>query len=662
MNGDGGVKEGDLLWTPSAERIEKAQLTAFCRWLKAERGLDFPDYQALWRWSTTEIEAFWQAIWDYFEIKSSAPHTCVLEDHKMPGARWFPGARLNYAEHVLRRERPGETALLFMSEDQPLAPLLWDDLAGQVRIVATALRELGVRPGDRVVAYATNRPETMIAMLAAVSIGAIWSSCSPDFGAKGVVDRLRQLDPKVLLCVDGYKYGGKSFDRRSEILSIADAIPSLERVIHIPFDGDPLEVSGLPVTPWSKLIDRPAVAAADFVFEQVPFDHPLWILFSSGTTGLPKAIVHGHGGVLIEMLKALAFHMDLHEGDRGFFYTTTGWMMWNFLACMLLAGVVPILFDGNPAYPEADTLWKVAEAGKVALFGASPAYVDIMAKAGVRPGEKYDLSALRTVMPAGAPVSPDHTAWFYNNVKRDLLMATGSGGTDVCTGFTGGVATQPVYAGEMQARCLGVAAHAFDEEGRDIVDEVGELVIVEPMPSMPVCFWNDPDGGQYRGSYFETYPGVWRQGDFFRVNARGGCFVLGRSDATLNRGGIRIGTAEIYRAVEALPFVEKALVVHVDLPDGRSFMPLFVKTIGDAPLDDEMRSAIVQHLRSQYTPRHVPDAIVQAPDIPMTLTGKKLEVPVRRILTGGPLEKAANVNAVANPDCLSFFVDYARSL
>jgi len=580
----------------------------------------------------------------------------------MPGARWFPGARLNYAEHILRRERPGQPALLYTGEDAPLTSMPWEVFAPQVRKAATALRAMGVQPGDRVAAYATNRPETMIAMLATVSIGAIWSSCSPDFGVKGVIDRLQQLTPKVIFCVDGYRYGGKTFDRRGEAAAIVEAIPSLERVVQIPSLGSELSIPGHAVTPWPTLLDGPPVDAAEFRFEQVPFGHPLWVLFSSGTTGLPKAIVHSHGGVLIEMLKALSLHMDFREGDRGFFYTTTGWMMWNFLASMILAGAVPILFDGNPTWPEADTLWRVADEGKAALVGSSPAFVDVMIKAGVVPRERYAFHALRTIMPAGAPVSATHSAWFYRNVKDDILLATGSGGTDICSGFTGGVAIQPVYAGEMQARCLGVAARSLDDDGLELVDDVGEMVVTEPMPSMPVGFWNDADDAAYRASYFEAFPGRWRQGDYFRVNRRGGCFVLGRSDATLNRGGIRIGTAEIYQAVEALPFVERAMVLHIDLADGRSIMPLFVKTADGVPLTDEMRAAIVQKLRAEYTPRHVPDQIVQAPDIPMTLTGKKLEVPVRRILTGTAPEKAANANAVANPESLAFFVAFGRQL
>jgi acetoacetyl-CoA synthetase len=412
---------------------------------------------------------------------------------------------------------------------------------------------------------------------------------------------------------------------------------------------------------WDALLEQPPVAASEFRFEQVPFAHPLWILFSSGTTGLPKPIVHSHGGILLEMLKLVHLHMDLHAGERMFFFTTTGWMMWNFLASSLLSGVRPVLYDGNPAYPEADVLWRMAQDSGASYFGASPTYVDMMAKAGIVPGRKYDLSKLRAVMPAGSPVSPECTAWFYRNVKEDLWVCTGSGGTDCCTGFVGGVPTLPVYAGEIQAPSLGVAAHAFNERGESVIDEVGELVITQPMPSMPVKFWNDPDGARYRESYFEEFPGVWRQGDFFRINARGGCFVLGRSDATLNRLGVRIGTAEIYRALGALPEIDDALVVSLDLPGGKFFMPLFVKLKDAFELNADLENRIRDRLRRDYTPRHVPDKIVQVPAIPMTLTGKKMEVPVRRILLGVSVDQAANRNAMVNPEALDHFVSYAKA-
>lgn len=656
------INEGDLLWTPSAGWVENANVTAFTNWLQSERGLEFASYDELWRWSVTELEPFWGALWDYFSLESSAPFTRVLGSRQMPGAEWFPGARLNYAQHILRRERAGTDAVMFLSEAAPLSGMRWEDLAGQVRILATQLRRLGVKPGDRVVAYLPNIPQAIIAMLATTSIGAIWASCSPDFGSRGVLDRIAQLAPKVLFCVDGYRYGGKAFDRRSELKEIIGALAGLEHVIHLPYldpqDPAPSDERALQ---WAALLDHPPVSAEQFRFEQVPFDHPLWILFSSGTTGLPKAIVHGHGGILLEMMKLLHFHMDIHAGERTFFFTTTGWMMWNVVASSLLVGACPVLYDGNPAYPEPDVLWKMAQDSGASFFGASPTYVDIMDKAGIVPGEKYDLSKLRAIMPAGSPVSPECTAWFYANVKTDLWVATGSGGTDCCTGFVGGVPTLPVYAGEIQARSLGVAAAAFNERGEPVLDEVGELVITEPLPSMPVCFWNDPDSVRYRESYFEEFPAAWRHGDFFRINARGGCFVLGRADATLNRQGVRIGTAEIYRTLAAVEEVDDALIVNLDLPGGKFFMPLFVKLAAGVQLDADLEKRICTRLRKELTPRHVPDRIIQVPQIPMTLTGKKMEVPVRKILMGVPSEKAANRNAMVNPLALDDFERYAHT-
>jgi acetoacetyl-CoA synthetase len=656
------VREGDILWTPSPARIERANITAFIRWLARERRLSFANYCDLWQWSATEIEAFWQAVWDYFEVRSSAPAECVLRSRKMPGAEWFPGARLNYAEHALRHERPNATAVLHLSERLPLTALSWEEIGGKVRILATQLRKLGVHPGDRVVANLPNIPEALIAMLATTSIGAIWSSCGPDFGTRGVVDRFAQLQPKVLLCVDGYQYGGKPFERRSEVEKIIAALPTLERVIYLPYlnRDDRRPLSGHTVL-WDELLRHPPVPASEFRFEQMPFDAPLWILFSSGTTGLPKAITHSHGGILLEQFKALRLMMDLHPGERMFFFTTTGWMMWNFLASALIADVVPVLYDGNPAFPEPDVLWKMVEQSGTSFFGASPTYQAILAKAGIVPRERFDLSKLESIMLAGSPVTAECTAWFYDNVKQDLWVLPGSGGTDICSGFVGGVVTMPVRAGEITSAALGVAAYAFNERGEKVVNEVGELVITEPMPSMPVCFWNDPGGTRYSESYFQEFPGVWRHGDFFKVNERGGCFVLGRSDATLNRHGVRIGTAEIYRSLATLPEVEDSLIVNLDLPDGGFFMPLFVKLKAGYTLDQATLEKIRATLRREYSPRHVPDEIFTVDDIPTTLTGKKLEVPVRRILMGVPVEKAANRDAVANPRSLDYFVDYAKT-
>jgi acetoacetyl-CoA synthetase len=640
------VREGELLWRPSSEQVAAANLTAFTGWLARERGLRFAGYDELWRWSVEDLDGFWQAIWDYFGVEVSAPATAVLGDRRMPGAQWFPGARLNLAQHVLRRERPGEPAVLFAGETAPVTRVSWEDLADQVRILATRLRELGVRPGDRVVGYLPNVPEAMVAMLAAASIGAVWACCSPDFGTRGVLDRFRQLAPRVLFYVDSYRYGGVAHDRRAAVREIVAGLPSLAHVIDL---REPAALAG------------PPVPADEFEFAQLPFDHPLWILFSSGTTGRPKPIVHGHGGILLEQLKLQHLHLDLRPGDRVFFFTTTGWMMWNFLACTPLVGAVPVLYDGSPTHPEVDTLWRLAQDSGATLFGTSPSYIALMRKAGVVPGTRYDLSALREVMPAGSPVPPEVTAWFYESVKPDLWVATGSGGTDCCTGFVGGVPTLPVYAGEIQARSLGVAVHAYDPAGRSVVDEVGELVITAPMPSMPVRFWGDEDGERYRSSYFDHYPGVWRHGDFFRVNARGGCFVLGRSDATLNRHGVRIGTAEIYRVVEEVEPVAEALVVNLDLPGGGFFMPLFVALRPGDTLDPAVEAEIRDRLRREYSPRHVPDEIVQVPAIPRTLTNKKLEVPVRRILRGEAVDAVVERTALADPDALEPFVAYAAN-
>jgi len=656
------VREGDLLWTPSAARVADANLTAFMSWLASQRGLRFDGYHALWRWSVGDLEGFWRAVWDYSGIDASAPPERVLGRRAMPGAEWFPGARLNYAQHILRRERPGEPALLHVSETTPMASLDWADLAGQVRILGTRLRAMGVRPGDRVASYLPNIPQTVMAMLATTSIGAVWTACSPDFGWRGVLDRFRQLRPKVLFCVDGYSWNGAFFDRRDEVQQIIAGLPGLEYVVHLPGPGRPREQPGLARRDgltWGALLDHAPVTAADFAFEQVPFGHPLWILFSSGTTGLPKAIVHSHGGILLEQLKLQQFHMDLRAGDRMFFFTTSGWMMWNFLVSSLLLGVRPVLYDGSPAHPGPEVLWRIADEARVNFFGASPAYVDQLSKAGVVPGKQFELADLRAIMPAGSPVSAECTAWFYDNVKPDVWVATGSGGTDVCTGFVGGVPTLPVYAGEIQAPHLGVAAQAFNQRGKSVVDEVGELVITEPMPSMPVRFWGDEGGVRYRESYFADFPGVWRQGDFFRINGRDGCFVLGRSDATLNRHGVRIGTAEVYAVLASIDEIDDALIVNLDLPGGRFHMPLFVQLVDGLRLDDRIQDKIRDRLRHEYTPRHVPDRIVQVPDIPITLTGKKLEVPVRKILLGVPPDEAANRNAMANPGSLDFFADYA---
>ena len=655
------VNEGELLWTPSPERVNKAQLTAFTRWLAKERGKSFATYADLWQWSVDDLEGFWQAIWDYFKVQSSAPHTRVLADRNMPGAKWFPGARLNYAQNVLKHERPNATAMLYLNERAPLAGLSWEELGRKVRILATQLRKMNVKPGDRVVAYMPNIPETVIAMLATTSIGAIWSSVGPDFGTRGVLDRFTQLTPKVMFYVDGYQYGGKPFVRKDEVHKIIDQLGTLERVIYLPYlNREDRDTFHEHTVLWDDLLKGPEVPASGFQFEQVPFDHPLWILFSSGTTGLPKPICHGHGGIILEQLKHCQFNFDCADGDRLFFFTTTGWMMWNFLASALLSNVVPVLYDGNPAWPTPDVLWKMVDDSGAKLFGTSPTYIAGLEKAGIVPRERASLKSLESVTLAGSPVTPECMDWIYKNVKQDIWVASGSGGTDVCTGFVIGAPSLPVYAGEIQVRSLGCAVYAFNERGESIVNQVGELVVTEPMPSMPVCFWNDPDNKRYLDSYFTEYPGIWRHGDFFKINDRGGCFVLGRSDATLNRHGVRIGTAEIYRSLATLPELDDSLIVNLDLPHGKFFMPLFVKLKNGVSLDEPLRDRIRATLRREYSPRHVPDKIYQVEAIPFTLTGKKMEVPVRKILMGVPPEKAANRDAVANPQALDYFIDYTK--
>jgi acetoacetyl-CoA synthetase len=654
------VRPGELLWVPTPERADGSNITAFIGWLKETRGLEFAGYQELWEWSVTDTDAFWQAHWDYSDIIATAQPTAVLGSREMPGAQWFPGARLNYAQNVMRHEAAGEVALYHHSETRPVTPMYWDEFGPAVRTLATQLRALGVKPGDRVASTLPNIPEAVIAMLATTSIGAVWTSVSPDFGWRGALDRFRQLEPTVLICTGGYTYNGRDYDRSGELRRIIADLGCLKHVIYLPYGGIPAPADD--ARSWAELLAGPVVPRDEFTYHHGPFEMPLWVLFSSGTTGLPKAITHSHGGILLEQLKLQRLNMDLSPGDVLFFYTTTGWMMWNFMVSSLVLGVTPLLYDGNPGYPEPDALWRMAAQARVTLFGGSPSYADMLAKRGVVPKDKYDLSALRTVMLAGSPVSPEVYAWFYRNVKRDLWLHVGSGGTDICAGFTGGSPTLPTYAGEHQHRNLGVAAYAFNDKGEVVTDTVGEMVITKPLPSMPVKFWADDAAMTgYRGTYFDQWPGVWRQGDFFKVTPRGGTFVLGRSDATLNRFGIRIGTAEIYNVLAGIKEVDDAIVVNLDLPGGKFFMPIFVKLADGLALNDDIIGEITVRLRREYTPRHVPDKFIQVPAIPSTITGKKLEVPVRRLLMGVPLEKAANTSAMADPSALDAFIDYARS-
>ena len=657
------VREGELLWTPSAAFVADSNLSRFRAWLATERGRALGDYQALWHWSVTDIEGFWASIWDYFAVLSSTPYRQVLDRRIMPGARWFEGSSLNYAEHLLRHEAtaaPGEVAFKHTSELRPLAELSWQALGAAVRRLAVRLRALGVEPGDRVVAYLPNVPEAAIAMMATTAIGAVWSSAAPEFGVRTVIDRFRQIAPKLIFAADGYRFGGRDFDRRAQVAEIIAALPTLKSVVWLGYlDPASRAPQGPGVVGWEQALAGPAVPREEFRYTQVGFDHPLWVVFSSGTTGLPKPIVHSHVGVLVEHLKLVSFHLNLRPGKVMFFHSTTGWMMWNIVIASLLAGSTAVLYDGNPVHPDPGFLWQLAERAAVTHMGASPTFVQLMEKAGLKPGQRYDLSRVEMITVSGSPCTPETFAWAYRDVKSDLWVASQSGGTEICSGFVGASPTLPVYAGEIQARMLGMDVEAWSDDGTPLVDRVGELVVKSPFPSMPVRFWNDTDDKRYRESYFEGFPGVWRHGDFLKINARGGCYVYGRSDSTLNRHGVRIGTAEVYRAVEQVDGVADSLIVCCERPDGSFFMPLFVRLQPGLVLDEALKNRINSRLRTDCSPRHLPDRIDQVEAVPYTLTGKKMEVPVRKILMGVPVERAASRDSMMNPDSLGFFVDYA---
>jgi acetoacetyl-CoA synthetase len=637
-------------------------MTEFMRWLEAERGLKLADYEALQRWSVDDLDAFWAAIWDFFEVQADGERSPVLASREMPGARWFPNAALNYAEHVFAgRDDPDATAIFHRSELRELGEVSWGELREQVAAVAAGLRAMGVERGDRVAAYLPNIPETIVAFLATASIGAVWSSCSPDFGAASVVDRFAQIEPKVLFCVDGYRYGGKDFDRLATVAELQEAMPSVSRTVLLPYLDPDADVGGLrDVTFWDHLLTEGAGAALEF--ERVPFDHPLWVLYSSGTTGLPKAIVQGQGGILLEHLKKLNLHVDAHPGDRLFWFTTTGWMMWNFLVSGLLSPAAIVLFDGNPGYPDLNTLWDLAEQTRISTFGTSASYISACMKAGVEPGAGRDLSALKAIGSTGSPLAPEGFDWIYQHIGPGTWLFSTSGGTDVCTAFVGGVPLLPVYRGELQGPSLGAAIEAWDEDGNPVSDEVGELVITEPMPSMPIYFWNDPGDERYRESYFEMFPGVWRHGDWIELTSRGTAIIYGRSDSTINRGGIRMGTSEIYRAVLSLDEIVDALVVDLPNPEGDGWMPLFVVLREGAVLDEDLTREIARRVRERCSPRHVPNDVFEIREVPRTLSGKVLEVPVKRILMGTDPARAASRDSLANPAALDYFVEMAKTL
>jgi acetoacetyl-CoA synthetase len=642
---------GELLWAPPADVMDRSRLGDFIRHVERTRGIRVgADYHALWRWSVTDLAGFWSAVWDYFDVRAHTPPTAVLEGETMPGVRWFPGATLNYAEHVLRIPgvADGEPVVVAHSQTRGPVSLSAGELREQVRRARAGLRRLGIGRGDRVAAYAPNIPETYVLMLAAASLGAVFSSCAPEFGTRSVVDRWRQIEPAVLVAVDGYRYGDKAVSRAAEVAEIRAALPSIGHVVTLPYldsEGDGL--------PWADLV---ADTDEPLEFDAVPFDHPLYVLYSSGTTGLPKPIVHGHGGILLEHLKMLALHTDLGPGDRFFWFSTTGWMMWNFLVSAPAVGSAIVMYDGNPAYPDLDTLWRLADEAGMTYFGTSAPYLLACRKANLAPGGAVDLSRLRGVGSTGAPLPAEGFRWVYEAVSPTVQLQSISGGTDMCTGFVGAAPLLPVHAGEISCRCLGAKVEAFDASGHPVIDEVGELVITQPMPSMPVGFWNDPDGTRYREAYFDVYPGVWRHGDWITITDRGTCVISGRSDATLNRGGVRLGTSEFYSVVEGLDEVVDSLVVHLEDSDGGpGELLLFVVLADGVDLDDALRARIGLELRTALSPRHVPDEIHRVRAVPRTLSGKKLEVPVKRILTGTPVESAAARGALVNPESLTAF-------
>lgn len=656
----GQIKEGTLLWEPDEKRKQQSNIYDYMKWLKQQKNLHFDDYHSLWQWSTDNLEDFWESLWHYFNIQSGQTYETVLTSHQMPGAKWFPEASINYTEHVFRDRDASKPAIIHASETRQTDEITWGTLYQKTAALQQTLRGLGVEKGDRVVAYIPNIYEAVVAFLATASIGAIWSSASPDFGTQSVIDRFKQIEPKVMITVDGYRYNGKDFDRIEIVENIQSELPTLEATIAIPYLSNQPDFNGVKnATLWEDATN--SNIEKSLTYEHVPFNDPLWVLFSSGTTGKPKPIVQSQGGILLEHLKAMTFHVDLTEDDRFFWFTTTGWMMWNFIVGGLLTGSTIVLYDGSPAYPDKKMLWKFAEQTKMTVFGTSASYITSCMKDELTPGEEFDLSHLKNISSTGSPLPPEGFQWCYDNVKKDLWIASASGGTDICTAFILGVPILPVYAGELQCRGLGAKIESFNDNGQSEIEEVGELVLTEPFPSMPIYFWNDEDGSRLHESYFDMFPGVWRHGDYLKVTDRHTCVIYGRSDATINRGGIRIGTSEIYRAVDQVKEVADSLIVDIPKGDGDSFTPLFVVMKHGYELTADIEQKLKKQIRTQCSPRHVPTGFYQVKDLPKTLNGKKLEIPVKKILMGKSIDKVVNKGSLSNEDSLDYFVDFAEN-